>query len=620
MDYLSFRIQNFKGISDQNIRLDKAPHGRTFALVGLNESGKTTILEAISLLETREEHPESLYRENFQHIDANDMVPMKQKANFNGSINISTTVSLTRLEVNEIVQFSRSQLSFEIDRSSIGDSITLTKELHFKNSIYQATKDIWSLSPSGKARTGRIYRKLIEFDKPKWIKLVHEVRRKMPPILYFPTFLFEFPQQIYLIENSNESPTNAYYRLIVQDILDSIDDGLTIEQHIVERARDDTPSARGALEAVLLKMGTAVSRTIFVAWNNMFGKDIQKREIVVRCYSEHAQSDEDAPLVYLEFAIKEGEAMYPIAERSLGFRWFFCFMLFTQFRQYRSERGNVLFLFDEPASNLHSRAQQQLLRSFDTITKEGRGKIIYSTHSHHMINPRWLEGTFIVSNESAYENEESMYSYSSYDTNVEIRPYRQFVSDYPGKTTYFQPILNTLDYYPSAMELIDNAIFVEGKNDFYVIRYFEDVILQRAEKLAILPGTTASGFDTLIALYLGWGRRFVLLLDDDEEGRRQKQRYIEEWNLPGSQAITLGEISPSWIGLEMEGLLGERDRRHIRNAFYPNKRGRLSKKEIARALQEKLILGDATGISKRTASKFRNLIVALGKQLSNYDK
>ena len=260
MEYASFRIQNFKGISDQEIRLDKSPQGRTFALVGLNESGKTTILEAISLLETREEHPESLYKENFQHIDANDMVPMKQKANFNGSIKISATVSLSELEMRELLQFAKNHLSFQIDQRSIEKSITLTKEMKFRNSMYEATKDLWSLSPYGKARTGRVYRKLIEFDKSRWLKLVREVRRRMPSILYFPTFLFEFPQRIYLTGDNHESPTNSYYRLIVQDILDSIDDGLTIDQHIVERAREDDPSSRGALEAVLLKMGTVICK------------------------------------------------------------------------------------------------------------------------------------------------------------------------------------------------------------------------------------------------------------------------------------------------------------------------------------------------------------------------
>ena len=511
MDYLSFRIQNFKGISDQEVRLDKSPLGRTYALVGLNESGKTTILEAISLLDTREEHPESLYKENFQHIDANEMIPMKHKANFNGSTNIIVSASLSNLDIREIVQYAREHLSFEIDRNSIRKSITLTKEIRFKNSIYEGTMNIWNLSPTGKTRKGKVERSLVQYDKKKWDKLIYEVRRRMPSILYFPTFLFEFPQRIVLTEEDDESPTNAYYRLIVQDILDSIDNGLAIEQHIVDRARDDSSSSRGALEAVLLKMGTVVSRTIFGAWNEMFGKDIQKREIIVRYYTEEEHS-EDGPKVYLEFSIREGEAMYPIAERSLGFRWFFCFMLFTQFRQYRREQHKTLFLFDEPASNLHSRAQKQLLRSFETITNEDRGKIIYSTHSHHMINPRWLENAFIVSNEGVYDNDDSMYEYSSYDTNIQIARYREFVSLHPAKTTYFQPILNTLEYTPSALDAIVDSVFVEGKNDFYIMKYFSEVILKEMETIPILPGTSASGFDTLIALYLGWGKDLFFFL------------------------------------------------------------------------------------------------------------
>jgi len=53
-----------------------------------------------------------------------------------------------------------------------------------------------------------------------------------------------------------------------------------------------------------------------------------------------------------------------------------------------------LFLLDEPASNLHSTAQAQLLKSFEKLPS-----LIYTTHSHHMINPKWLEGTYVVKNE-----------------------------------------------------------------------------------------------------------------------------------------------------------------------------------------------------------------------------
>ena len=414
MEHLSFRIINFKGISDQEIRLDKHPAGRIFSLVGLNESGKTTILEAINLLDQKEKHPESLYKENFQHIDANDMIPMKLKANFNDSITIKAKISLTKSDIDDIVRYCKQELSFVVERKSINSSIEITKEIKFKNSIYEGTRNIWSLSPVGTSIRGKKRRKLIDYKKSRWDKLIEETNRKIPAILYFPTFLFEFPQQIYVTQKTDESHTNAYYRQIVQDILDSIDDGLTIEQHIVERALNGSSSSRSALEAVLLKMGTVVSRTIFEGWNDMFGRDMPEREIMVRYYMDDENDSESGTEVYLEFSIREGESMYPVTERSLGFRWFFCFMLFTQFRQYRGEQGNALFLFDEPASNLHSRAQMQLLKSFNVIASADRSKIIYSTHSHHMINPQWLENTFIVFNEAVYDTEESMYIHSSW--------------------------------------------------------------------------------------------------------------------------------------------------------------------------------------------------------------
>ena len=47
MRYTKFEIQNFKGIKDLTIDLSKQPFNRIHTFVGLNESGKTTILEAI---------------------------------------------------------------------------------------------------------------------------------------------------------------------------------------------------------------------------------------------------------------------------------------------------------------------------------------------------------------------------------------------------------------------------------------------------------------------------------------------------------------------------------------------------------------------------------------------
>lgn len=172
MEHLSFRIINFKGIADQAIQLDKQPIGRVFSLVGLNESGKTTILEAINLLESKEKHPESLYKENFQHIDANDMIPMKLKANFNGSIRIIAKISLAESEIDDIVRFCKKELRFNVEKRNIEPYLSITKEMKYKNSIYEGTMNLWNLSPTGIPVRGKKRKKLIEHSKTKWNQLI----------------------------------------------------------------------------------------------------------------------------------------------------------------------------------------------------------------------------------------------------------------------------------------------------------------------------------------------------------------------------------------------------------------------------------------------------------------
>jgi AAA15 family ATPase/GTPase len=52
MRYVNFTIKNFKGIQLLTFSLENVPLSRIVTLVGLNESGKTTVLEAISQVYT----------------------------------------------------------------------------------------------------------------------------------------------------------------------------------------------------------------------------------------------------------------------------------------------------------------------------------------------------------------------------------------------------------------------------------------------------------------------------------------------------------------------------------------------------------------------------------------
>lgn len=51
MRYTKFNIQNFKGIQALTLDLERQPLSKIITLVGLNESGKTSILQAINLLQ-----------------------------------------------------------------------------------------------------------------------------------------------------------------------------------------------------------------------------------------------------------------------------------------------------------------------------------------------------------------------------------------------------------------------------------------------------------------------------------------------------------------------------------------------------------------------------------------
>ena len=52
--------------------------------------------------------------------------------------------------------------------------------------------------------------------------------------LYFPNFLFEFPERIYL-KNDIEDAKHEFYQTIIQDVLDSLDNDLNIEDHLIKK-------------------------------------------------------------------------------------------------------------------------------------------------------------------------------------------------------------------------------------------------------------------------------------------------------------------------------------------------------------------------------------------------
>lgn len=598
MKYTYFKIENFKGIRSEKLDFTRNPNSKIFTLVGLNESGKTTILEAINYFKYNPESLSVLELQNYDITDIHNLVPIGDRDNFNGKIIIEAGIELDETDLAEIKKAFKKEINLEL--TDFSTKITYTQKYAFKNSLHQKEKDelLWSYDFSGKKGSQRKVRKLENADALIANKII---KKRLPGILYFPNFLFEFPEKIYL-DSSTSDPKHKYYQTLLQDILDSLDNGTNLETHILKRILSTDDIEKRNLNSLIGKLEGKLTSVIFSSWNEILNKKIKDTEVKLF----YGKDDKGA---YIEFNIKDDTDTYRITERSLGFRWFFVYILLTQFRAFRKGYENVLFLFDEPAFNLHPSAQTELLKSFENLPR-----VLYSTHSHYLINPSWLESTFVIKNEAIDYKKEEMYDPKK--TNVKIFPYRNFVSLYPDDTSYFQPILDVLEYRPSRLDLVPKSVICEGKNDFYTYNLINQHLEGKYSDFSFIPCTSSSNMENLISLFLGWGRKFIVLLDSDSEGEKQKQRYIDNYGLALNEIIfTYRNVDEKWHNFETEKLFSEEDKIKIVQYYYQDKTT-IEKKFLNRCLQELNLNRIKMKFSDETLANFKLVLEFIHEKLS----
>lgn len=593
MKITSVSIKNFKGIQHLTIDLNGNPKSNIFCLVGLNESGKTTILEAINHFAEKSDSldPFSSFLE--RKTDYSTLIPISKHANFSDRITFEITFVLSESEEDAIKTFGKQELGFKF--TNFGRTIVVSHTLVFKDSKYDARSSQvrWTW-----VRTGRYpnQKKDTQLIGEHWVKLVKFTKTLFPNIVYFPTSLLDFPERIYLEDKEKENnKKHAFYRSVIQDILDALNLDLNIHTHILVRAKSNLSLDRSHLENVLQKMSKNVSTIVFGSWNKVFKQSTGTRSVRIKC-----EKDEDGA-VYISFLLESDDGIYKINERSLGFRWFFSFLLLTQYRGYRSsDSPAVLFLLDEPAANLHASAQSQLLKSFENLGPNC--SMMYTTHSPHLINPEWLENTFIVKNE-AFDTLDELGDVSSEATNVTVQKYRNFATNHPNQTSYFQPILDVLQYYPARLENVPATIMVEGKNDFYTFKYVWEIICS-CEPLNLAPGTGSGTLDTLIQLYMAWNRSFCIILDSDAAGQKEKKRYVDKFGpLTQDKIFVLSDIEQEWKSGAIESLFTAAEVLEIQRIAYPHDKA-FSKTHFSRAVQELLVNKSAIALEPQTKANF----------------
>ena len=602
MKYTKFIIKKFKGINELELDLTKYSIGKIFPLVGLNESGKTTILEAINF-----------FQEDLENGKEHEILHKKDSGNFTGYVQVEAVLELEKTDKNIISEFFKKE-SLQLEEEVI--TIAITKYYDFKNATFNVDFYLHNFTPEIKVKTSRqkVFKKIEKENKELFDNLINELKDRIPKILYFPDFLFDFPNKIYLenietLTSEKEKEIQKEYKQIVNDILHTIKPEYSLNDFLTKiKALTDT-AKQSAASQIKQDISAILNRKIVEPWNEIFPGP--NKNILI-------EPGNDTTGYFLQIKVNEGTSPFLINERSLGFRWFFGFILFTEFRKARTdENGEYLFLFDEPASNLHESSQQKLLSLFDNLID--KSKIIYSTHSPYLINPRFILNCFIVKDEG--RNTDDDYNFRQ---NIKAIPYKQFVANYPNEETHFKPILDVLDFSATDFDLTDNIVFFEGKFDYYTFKWIKDTLFQDEDfDFKLYPGASVDKYENIFREYLAHSKKFVAVFDADGNnsrgGKGAKKRYIENISQElEKQVFILNDIDENFDSFTTEKLFTKTERLDIqKNSFSEDTN--YNKGHFNSAIQELFINEETFELSDNTKENFKKVFNFIKEKFSELE-
>lgn len=308
MRYSKFHIVNFKGIEELTIELD----GDVTTLIGLNESGKTTVLEAIFCFSYGSEDLDFINPGLASLRDPEQWIPISKRANFNDTIEICATVVLLR----DDKKLLRAHIlkEFDLQLNELPDEIIIRETYKFANSRNIGTSRSWGLviqGTKGQQRNARSYNS----RTPEWQAAAACLKGLLPRIWYFPNFLFELPERFVLTGletlEPEERDRNAFYRSTFEQVLAQLGYGANLSTHVLDRLTSADRADKRSLDAVLLDMGRAITSTIFAGWNRIFGREPTAQEVEIK-------ADQEGGTAYLQLRSKAPMASMTFRNAVLG--------------------------------------------------------------------------------------------------------------------------------------------------------------------------------------------------------------------------------------------------------------------------------------------------------------
>lgn len=376
-------------------------------LVGMNESGKTSALEAIAKTHYFQND------EDFKFNSTHDY-PRKDKKRMEKNNENPKAITCTYKIDDTLIQSIEKEMGKGILKSTsfsvttqYDNSKTISLSVDTKKFIEFKTKEINIASTAltdkllkvkNKADLEALEKEYTEENKANGIKsllpyfenennwssdpigeYVYRVllKPKMPKFLYYDEY-YSLPSRISIEKLNSESTENNENEYKTAKALFELAD-INTDEILKSDNFENFIAELEATEAI-------ISEELFKYWqtnkNLSITFQIDKKEGTDRNNNTRIVEH------ILDIRVKNKGVSLPLKNRSKGFNWFFSFLVWFKKIQ-EDKNSNYILLLDEPGLNLHASAQADLLRFLEDLSKNYQ--IVYTTHSPFMISSDKLQ-------------------------------------------------------------------------------------------------------------------------------------------------------------------------------------------------------------------------------------
>lgn len=510
MKLTKFRIKNYKSIIDSG---DCYFSEKLTILAGKNESGKTSVLEALE-----DFHQDRTIRGEAKPIEG-DGVP---------EVSISFTIDSD--DVNGLLEEVKAGTTVSKDTL-----ITLTKKFGSKTylideesrkalnlpSIYSVSKkQITELIKKieGLIKTAGSDVKFPVFDKQKLSEYKTEVEtfKTQNPTLTDVVSEIETISKASDDFYARESIVTAFVEKFVEDqlpyfiLFSSFDDEFPKSIPIASLAQDvwakDLEHVSNfeiqKISSSNKQEQTRHENSVNIDFTDKFKKFWTQDDIKLQV---------KADIQDVNFWIIENDIPYYPSQRSKGQQWYLAFYVKIVARL-RENKPNVI-LIDEPGLYLHAKAQKDLLQVLMEHTNDN--PVVFSTHSPYLITEDNLENIRLI--EKASDGTKILGKIHAHPT-----------ADKETLTPILTAIGLGINDSITNVDQKDNVV-VEGPEDVFYICAFKE-LEKKTLKTNFINGGGALNMGLVGAVLEGWGANVHYLFDNDQ-GKKDGEKRLKDWKV-----------------------------------------------------------------------------------------